>query len=122
MLLNVVDANGAIQQVSVPSPGTAFDASGVILADLPSGPGPYTYQQLLPTSPGSSRGGWWIRNRATHPMYISEDGTVPSSANPTSIAVYPGEVFPPPGIGYPITQGAVLLAGTASDSFSAKVW
>lgn len=121
MLLNVVDANGAIQQVSVPSPGTAEDASGVILADLPSGPGPYTYQELLPASPGSTRGGWWFRNRGFADMFLTEDGTDPSSSN-TAILVKVGELYPPPGVGYPVTQGAVLLAGQAGDAFSAKEW
>lgn len=119
-LLEIVDANGAPQVVSVPQPGTAADASALIAPNLPSGPGPYTYQQLLPANP--VRAGWWIRNRSADIMYVTEDGSVPGAANLTAIAVYPGEVFPPPGVGYPITQGVVYVAGTAGDEYSCKVW
>lgn len=120
-LLLVVDANGAEQQVSVPQPGLAGDASGVVAANLPAGPGPYTYQVLLP-APASVQAGWWVRNRGTDPLYLSEDGTPPSSTNPTSIVVYAGELFPPPGVGYPITQDAIYIAGTPGSPYSCKAW
>lgn len=121
-LVTVIDGNGAPQEVSVPQPGTAGDASGVVAANLPSGPGPYTYQQLLPAATAPSRAGWWVRNRGTDPLYVSEDGTVPSSTNPTSVVVFAGELFPPPGVGYPITQGVIYVAGTAGGAFSCKAW
>lgn len=120
-LLNVVDANGAPQLVSVPQPGTAVDASGVITANLPSGAGPFTYQQLLPAIVAPTRGGWFIRNKGVGQMRLSEDGTDPSTSS-TAVTVFPGEVFPPPGVGYPITQGAIYLSGTPGDLFSCKVW
>lgn len=120
-LLNVVDGNGAPQQVSVPSPGLALDASAVISANLPSGPGPYTYQVLL-AAPSGSRAGWWVRNLSTDVMYVSEDGTPPAANNATSVPVFAGEIFPPPGVGYPIAQGALYIAGTAAQAFSCKYW
>ncbi len=121
MILKVVDANGAPQQICVAAPGQASDASSTVAANLPIG-GPFTYQQAIaaPTT-GSIRSGWFIVNRATNPMYVTEDGSVPSN-NPTAIVVYPGQMFPPPGVGYPVSQNAINLAGTAGDSFSAKVW
>lgn len=120
-LLAVVDANGAPQLVSVPMPGTATDASGAVGANLPAGPGPYTYQQLLPPVTAPPRAGWFVVNSSTDPMRVTEDGTDPSTSA-TAVVVYPGQMFPPPGVGYPITQGAVNLAGTAGDKFSCKVW
>lgn len=54
-------------------------------------------------------------------MLVTEDGTNPSTS-PTAVAVLPVAMFPPPGVGYSVTQAAVLLAGTAGDAFSAKVW
>lgn len=121
MILSVVDANGAPQQVCVAAPGQAADVSTVVSASLPAGPGPYTYQQLLPAAATPTRAGWWVRNRGTNLMLVTEDGTDPSTSH-TASPVYPGEMFPPPGVGYPVTQAAVLLAGTAGDVFSAKVW
>lgn len=122
MILSVVDSNGAPQLVSVPSPGQAVDASGAIAANLPAG-GPYTYQQLIASpAAATTRAGWLVRNRATNPMYVSEDGSAPSSGNPTSVVVYPGEMFPPPGVGYPVSQNPIYVSGVVGDIFSAKVW
>lgn len=122
MLLSVVDANGAPQQVAVPSPGTAADGSGPVAPNLPLG-GPFTYQVLLPAvAVGAVRGGWFIVNRATNPMYVTEDGSVPGPANIAASVVYPGQMFPPPGVGYPITQGVIYVAGTIADPFGSKNW
>lgn len=122
MILNVVDANGAPQQVSVPAPGTADDASGTISANLPLG-GPLTYQVLLPAVvAGAVRAGWFVVNRGSHVMYVTEDGSVPSSTNPTAVLINPNSMFPPPGVAYPITQEAVNIAGTAAERYSCKVW
>lgn len=120
-LLTVVDASGAEQEVSVPMPGLAADASAVISANLPAGSGPFTYQVLL-AAPATMRGGWFVRNLGTDPMYVSEDGTVPAANNATSVVVYAGEVFPPPGVGYPIAQGVLYIAGTAAQAYSCKAW
>lgn len=121
MILNVVDANGAPQQVCVAAPGLAADRSGVIAANLPAGPSPYTYQQLLAPATTPTRAGWLLQNRGFGTMLVTEDGTNPSTS-PTAVAVLPGAMFPPPGVGYPVAQGAIYLAGTAGDAFSAKVW
>jgi hypothetical protein len=122
VILKVVDANGAPQNVCVAAPGQATDASGVISANLPLG-GPFTYQQVIAApATGVVRSGWFVVNRSADLMYVTEDGSVPGAGNPTSIAVYPGQMFPPPGVGYPVSQNPVYLTGTAGDSFSAKVW
>ena len=122
MILTVIDGNGAPQQVAVAAPGTATDSSGAVAANLPP-PGPFTYQQLLPAVAAGSapRGGWFVVNNSTDVMKVTEDGTDPSSSA-TAVTVYPGQMFPPPGVAYPITQGAVNLSGTAGDKFSSKVW
>ena len=123
MIITILDGNGAPRLVSWVAPGTATDASGSINANLPSNGPPYTYQQLLPTVAQNCayRGGWYVRNMASNPMKLTEDGSDPSSSS-TAVTVYPGEYFPPPGVSYPITQGAVNIAGTAGDSFTCKVW
>jgi hypothetical protein len=121
VIVTIIDGNGTPQLVSWPAPGTAADASGVVAAALPLG-GPFTYQALLPVVATGApyRGGWFLRNMSTHPMSLTEDGTDPSTSL-TAVTVYPGEYFPPPG-SYPVTQGAVNLAGTAGDRFVCKVW
>jgi hypothetical protein len=58
---------------------------------------------------------------STHPLFLTEDGTDPSTSI-SAVTVYPGEYFPPPGSAYPITQGPIYLAGTAGDRFVCKVW
>jgi hypothetical protein len=122
MILSVVDSTGAPQLVSVPAPGQATDASGVVAANLPLG-GPFTYQQIIPVpATSTTRSGWFVRNRGTNPMYVSEDTTIPSAGNLTSVVLYPGETFPPQGVAYPASQNPIYLAGTAGDGYSAKVW
>lgn len=116
MILNVVDANGAPQQVCVAAPGQATDASGTISASPPAGGQVLLAAAVLPT-----RAGWFVVNGATNLMKVTEDGTNPVTS-PTAVTVYPGQMFPPPGVGYPVTQNAVLIAGTPGDAFSAKVW
>lgn len=121
MILNVVDANGAPQMVCVPAPGLAADASGTISANLPLG-GPFAYQQAIAApATGVVRAGWWIVNRGLHTMTVTEDGTDPSTSFTASV-IQPGAMFPPPGVGYPVAQSAILLAGVTGESFSAKVW
>jgi hypothetical protein len=122
VILNVVDANGAPQQVCVAAPGLATDYSGTVSANLPSvSP---TYQQVIPApASGVIRSGWLIQNHlAADVMYVTEDGSVPSSTNPTAIQISPGQTFPPPGVGYPVSQNPIYLAGTSADKFSAKAW
>jgi hypothetical protein len=122
LILTIVDGNGAAQLVAFVTPGTAADASGTIAANLPLG-GPLTYQQLLPAvaAGATARGGWYIRNRGAHAMTVTEDGTDPSVSK-TAATIATGEVFPPPGVPYPITQGAVNVAGTPADPFTCKTW
>ena len=123
MIVTLLDGNGAPRIVSWQSVGTAADASGAIAANLPAG-GPFTYQQLLPAIAAGFpyRGGWYIRNLGTHNMYLTEDGTDPSSSV-TAVTIKAGEFYPPAlGMPYPVTQGAINIAGTAGDSFTCKVW
>lgn len=124
MIISIVDANGAPQQVCVAAPGQAVDASGVGAPNLPLNGPPFTYQQII-AAPATAtvRSGWFVMNLSGFPMYVTEDSSVPAINNPTALTVLPGGMFPPPGVGYPVSQNPIYLAtSNLGDAFSAKVW
>lgn len=114
-VIQVVDANGALQQVCVQSPTTPLDRSGTIVATNVS-------QILMDAmASGSTRGGWIVQNNGTSggTLQINDTGN-PADQSPSSIYLAPGEFFPPPG--YPVTQGEITIAGTIGDNFMAREW
>lgn len=115
MIIQVVDANGALQQIIVQSPATPTDRSGTITATSVS-------QTLLdPVQAGGSRSGWLVQNKGVNgfTMQINDTGN-PADESPSSINLAPGAFFPPPG--YPVTQGEINIAGAEGDNFMCREW
>jgi hypothetical protein len=109
MLIEVRDAAGNPQYVAVQSVATPTDRSGSIAATAVS-------QTLMAAN--SLRSGWLVQNTSADAMTLNDLGT--DATQPNSFILAPGQSFPPPR--YPITQGAITIAGQAGDTFVAREW
>lgn len=108
MIITVVDGQGVLRSVSWQAQDAITDRSGSLATAA---------TQVLMTA-NTSRAGWFFQNLGTNPMRISELGA--DATLNGAIMVRAGETFPPPG--YPIPTGAIEVAGTAGDLFTAREW
>jgi len=108
MLLAIRDASGNVQTVVTQAAGTPVDRSGTIAGT--------TSQPLMVAN--SLRSGYLFQNTGSNPMTISEIGNDATLAGTFVVGV--GQMFPP--VGYIITQGAINVAGTAGDTYTAREW
>ncbi len=113
MLINVLDAAGVSQKLTVHGQEAAVDHSGIITA---------TGTAQVALAANALRSGYFIQNRGVNPMYVNELGTavVAVSTNAGSVAIAPGSTFPP--LGYPLSTGAISIIGTINDSFVVREW
>jgi hypothetical protein len=110
MLIQVRDAQGNPQLVAVQSVATPTDRSGSILVSGVS-------QTVMAAN--TARAGWYIQNTSANAMTLNDLGG--DAALPDSFILGPGQVFPPPR--YPISQGAITIAGNQiGDTYAAREW
>lgn len=109
MLLLALNGAGQPATFVVQAQDAITDRSGTVNATGQS-------QPLMAAN--TNRSGWYFQNRGQNPMALSEIGA--NAAASGSILVLPGQSFPPPG--YAIPTGAMTVAGTATDPYTAREW
>lgn len=112
MKIQVKDAQAVDRNIVVQGVETPVDRSGVIAA---------TGVSQIAIEANEDRAGWYIQNMAESALFVREiDGDASADADGGSFLVQPGECFPPPG--YPVTLGAIAVAGTEGAAFTAREW
>lgn len=111
MIVTVLDGNGQPVNVLWNAQATPTDRSGTITDTL-------TSQEVMPAT--AARAGWLFQNVSLtgNAMLLSELGE--DAAVAATWHLDPGDSFPPPG--YPVPTGAITVAGTAGDAYTAREW
>jgi hypothetical protein len=116
MLINVVDADGATQTITVQAQDEINDLSGVLGAGA-VGPAAAP-QQVAAANPG--RSGFLYQNNSPNAMLLFESGDTVASWT-----IVPGGFFPFLQ-GYPVPTGALFVQGgpasVAGDAFTYREW
>lgn len=112
MLLNIIDANGDPQAITVGAQGTPTPRAGSISDGAASQP------VMLANA---ERSGWMIQNQATDGsvLVVNDNGGDPLVDGGWQVGQ--GQSFPP--VGYPIiTTGEILVSGVTGTVYFAAEW
>jgi len=110
MRLAILDANSLAQNILTRGQEAIIDASGTIAATSVA-------QTIAAAS--STRSGFFLMNLGTHNMGLNDLGAATLGAG--SIILAPGASISAPA-NYPVSTGALSLAGTIGDGYTLRIW